>query len=53
MQKGFIKADVISLANFMEHGEDGCRKKNLVKLENKDYIVQDGDVMLFKFQPPK
>jgi hypothetical protein len=53
MQTGFIKADCISLAHFLEHGEDGCKAKNLVRLVNKDYIVQDGDVMLFKFQPPQ
>lgn len=50
IQKGFIKADVISPEVFLaEGGEANVRAKNLVRVEGKEYIVQDGDIMNFKF----
>ena len=49
-EKGFIKADVVSYDKFMEAGGWGrSREKGWVRQEGKDYVVQDGDVMLFKF----
>jgi len=49
-EKGFIKAEVISWQNFVNSGgESGAKEKGLMHLEGKDYIVQDGDVMHFKF----
>ena len=49
-QKGFIKADVINWRELVNVGGwIKARKQGKVCLEGKDYIVQDGDVMLFKF----
>ncbi|NDK09606.1 redox-regulated ATPase YchF [Candidatus Gracilibacteria bacterium] len=49
-EKGFIKADVVKATDIIEHGGwSKAREAGKVKLEGKDYIVQDGDVMLFKF----
>lgn len=49
-EKGFIKADVVNWADLVEFGGwSGAREKAKVWLQGKDYIVQDGDVMLFKF----
>ncbi len=49
-EKGFIAADVIKYDNFIENkGWQACKEKGLIKTEGKTYIVQDGDVMLFKF----
>jgi GTP-binding protein YchF len=48
-EKKFIAADVVSFENFIEHnGWEGARKAGKVRLEGRDYIVKDGDVMLFK-----
>ncbi len=50
-EKGFIKADVISYEDYIQYqGESGCRDAGKIRLEGKDYIVQDGDVMHFKFR---
>ncbi|MDD5769906.1 MAG: redox-regulated ATPase YchF [Candidatus Gracilibacteria bacterium] len=49
-EKGFIKADTVNWKDLVEFGGwHGAREKAKVRLEGKDYIVQDGDVMLFKF----
>lgn len=49
-EKGFIKAEVIKFDDFVScGGESGAKEKGLMKLEGKEYIVQDGDVMHFKF----
>lgn len=49
-EKGFIKADVVKAIDIIEQGGwSKAREVGKVKLEWKDYIVQDGDVMLFKF----
>ncbi len=49
-EKGFIKADVVHWQDIVEHGGwSKAREAGKVRLEWKDYIVQDGDVMLFKF----
>lgn len=49
-EKGFIKADVVNWEHIVEFGGwSKAREAGKVKLEGKDYIVQDGDVMLFKF----
>lgn len=49
-EKWFIKADVVNWADLVEYGWwAGAREKAKVWLEGKDYIVKDGDVMLFKF----
>ncbi|MBL4595713.1 MAG: redox-regulated ATPase YchF [Robiginitomaculum sp.] len=49
-EKGFIRAEVIGYADFMEfNGEAGAKDAGKWRLEGKDYVVQDGDVMLFRF----
>ncbi len=49
-ERGFIKADVIWWEDFVKYqGESGCRSAGAIKLEGKDYVVRDGDVMHFKF----
>ena len=49
-EKGFIRAEVISYAHFVEYnGEAGAKEAGKWRLEGKDYIVQDGDVMHFRF----
>jgi len=49
-QKGFIRAEVISYEDFIAHnGEQGARDAGRWRLEGKDYMVQDGDVIHFRF----
>jgi GTP-binding protein YchF len=49
-QRGFIKAEVIAYEAFIEHnGEQGAKEAGKLRLEGKDYIVKDGDVIHFKF----
>jgi hypothetical protein len=50
MQKGFIRAEVISFENLMAAGGySEAKKKGTVRLEGKAYEVQDGDVIQFRF----
>ncbi len=49
-EKGFIRAEVISYVDFITYkGEQGAREAGKLRLEGKDYIVQEGDVMHFRF----
>ena len=49
-QKGFIRAEIISYDDFIAHkGEQGAKDAGRWRLEGKDYIVQDGDVIHFRF----
>jgi ribosome-binding ATPase len=49
-EKGFIKAEVVSYENLMAAGSmTAAKEKGLVRQEGRDYEVQDGDVILFKF----
>lgn len=49
-EKGFIRAEVISYDDFIKYnGEQGAKEAGKWRLEGKDYIVQDGDVMHFRF----
>ena len=49
-EKGFIRAETIAYNDFIEfNGETGCREAGKLRLEGKDYIVKDGDVMHFLF----
>lgn len=49
-QKGFIKAEVVSYDDFVAYGGFlGAREKGKVRLEGKDYLFQEGDIALFKF----
>jgi ribosome-binding ATPase len=49
-EKGFIRAQTISYADFIANGgEQGAKEKGKMRVEGKDYVVQDGDVMHFLF----
>lgn len=49
-ERGFIKAETASFDDYVANGgEKGCRESGKLRQEGKDYIVQDGDVMHFKF----
>lgn len=49
-EKGFIRAEVISYADFVSgNGEQGAKEAGRLRLEGKDYVVQEGDVMHFRF----
>ena len=50
MEKGFIRAEVTSYKDFVECGSYAvAREKGLTRLEGKEYVVQDGDIMHFRF----
>lgn len=49
-EKGFIRAEVVSFNDLMACGTmAGAKEKGLVRLEGKEYVVQDGDIILFRF----
>lgn len=49
-ERGFIKAETASFEDYVANGgEKGCRETGTLRQEGKDYVVQDGDVMHFKF----
>lgn len=49
-QKGFIRAEVIAYEDFVQYrGEQGAKDAGKWRLEGKDYVVQDGDVIHFRF----
>jgi ribosome-binding ATPase YchF (GTP1/OBG family) len=49
-EKGFIRAEVIAYADFIEHkGEQGAKEAGKMRLEGREYVVRDGDVMHFRF----
>ncbi len=50
IERGFIKAEVVSYEDLMSAGSMvSAREKGLVRSEGKDYIMKDGDIVLFKF----
>lgn len=49
-EKGFIKAETISYADFVQYrSEAACREAGRLRIEGKEYVVQDGDVLHFRF----
>ena len=49
-EKGFIRAETIAYDDYVTHkGETGAREAGKFRLEGKDYVVQDGDVLHFRF----
>ncbi len=49
-ERGFIRAEVIAYADYIAYnGEAGAREAGKWRLEGKEYIVQEGDVMHFRF----
>lgn len=50
IERGFIKAEIVSYNDLITNGSiTKCKEKGLLRLEGKDYIMQDSDVVLFKF----
>ena len=50
IQRGFIKAEIVSYDDLIKEGSMvAAKEKGLVRSEGKDYIMQDGDIVLFKF----
>jgi ribosome-binding ATPase YchF (GTP1/OBG family) len=48
--KGFIRAEVIAYRDYIEYkGEVGAKESGKMRLEGKEYVVQDGDVVHFRF----
>lgn len=49
-ERGFIKAEVIAIADYKQFKtEAGCRENGKISIEGKEYVVQDGDIMHFRF----
>jgi hypothetical protein len=49
-ERGFIRAEVTAYDDFIKYGgEAGAKEAGKLRLEGKDYVVQDGDVMHFRF----
>jgi ribosome-binding ATPase len=54
MQRGFIRAEVVAHADLVQAGDMvHARERGLVRLEGRDYQVQDGDVIHIRFSPPR
>ncbi len=50
-EKGFIKAETISFADHIKYGsESACKNAGKIRFEGRDYIVQDGDIIHFRFK---
>jgi len=50
LEKGFIRAEVVSYEDLMQHGSlNACKDKGVMRLEGKEYIVQDGDIISVRF----
>ncbi len=50
IQRGFIRAEIISFADFMQHGgENGAKQAGKQRLEQKEYLMQDTDLANFRF----
>ena len=49
-ERGFIRAETVSYDDFITHGGwKGAKEKGVSRAEGKEYVVQDGDVLLFRF----
>ena len=49
-EKGFIRAEIVPFTALAELGSiAACKEKGLVRSEGKEYVIQDGDVTLFRF----
>ena len=49
-ERGFIRAEIVSFDDLVACGSKAAaREKGLVRLEGKDYVMQDGDIVLFRF----
>jgi ribosome-binding ATPase YchF (GTP1/OBG family) len=52
IQKGFVRAEVVPWTTLVaEGGYSGARDKGLLKVEGRDYVMQDGDIITVRFTP--
>ena len=50
IERGFIRAEVVHYDDFVHYGSDAkCREAGKLRLEGKDYVVKDGDIIHFRF----
>lgn len=50
IERGFIRAEVITYADFIAHGSEAkCKEAGKLRLEGKEYVVDDGDIIHFRF----
>ncbi len=50
IERGFIRAEVIRYEDLLEHGSEAkCKEAGALRVEGKDYVIQDGDVVNFRF----
>ena len=50
IQRGFIRAEIVSYDDLIREGSmNAVKEKGLLRLEGKEYIMQDGDIVLFRF----
>jgi len=50
IERGFIRAEVIHWQDLIDHGSEArCREAGVARVEGKDYVMQDGDVVHFRF----
>jgi GTP-binding protein YchF len=50
IERGFIRAEVVAYADFITYGSEArCKEAGKLRLEGKDYIIQDGDIAHFRF----
>lgn len=49
-ERGFIRAETIGFDDFLKHkGYSGAKEAGVLRLEGKEYVVKEGDVLLFRF----
>jgi ribosome-binding ATPase YchF (GTP1/OBG family) len=49
-ERGFIRAETIAFDDFLKHkGYGGAKEAGVLRLEGKEYLVKEGDVLLFRF----
>ena len=49
-ERGFIRAEIVHYTTLMDLGSmQACKEKGLVRSEGKEYVMQDGDIVLFRF----
>ena len=54
IERGFIRAEVISFDDLVKAGNmQAAKEKGLIRSEGKDYVMQDGDIVLFRFNVTK
>ena len=52
IQRGFVRAEVVSWSDLVEQGGySGARDKGVLRLEGRDYVMRDGDIITVKFTP--